>query len=233
MDWKVNGYMYCKYTSQISSNGSHFLTARVFAYWPIKVSKLGYGQTKWMIPMNFKYTAHIGSNGSHLFIAWFLVYWTYKVSKFVYGRTKSMVTMYFKQIADISSKLGHFLTARVSFHDAPGYYRVSVKVTMYTAHISSNRSHFLPAGFLEYWPLSKIEYGLFSYALQPAKHTSASFMVAILEEYLVRGKSGVHNIFVNPLRLKPFHVVIIFCLIWKPSSLVIIWNPDLAVNDVP
>ena len=31
----------------------------------------------------------------------------------------------------------------------------------------------------------KIGYGLFSYALQPAKRTSASFMGAILEEYLV------------------------------------------------
>ena len=33
--------------------------------------------------------------------------------------------------------------------------------------------------------LSKIGYGLFSYALRPAKRTSASFMGAILEEYLV------------------------------------------------
>ena len=33
--------------------------------------------------------------------------------------------------------------------------------------------------------LSKIGYGLFSYALQPAKRTSASFMGAILKEYLV------------------------------------------------
>ena len=31
----------------------------------------------------------------------------------------------------------------------------------------------------------KIGYGLFSYALKPAKRTSASFMGAILEEYLV------------------------------------------------
>ena len=31
----------------------------------------------------------------------------------------------------------------------------------------------------------KIGYGLFSYAMQPAKHTSASFMGAILNEYLV------------------------------------------------
>ena len=31
----------------------------------------------------------------------------------------------------------------------------------------------------------KIGYGLFSYALQPAKRTSASLMGAILEEYLV------------------------------------------------
>ena len=43
---------------------------------------------------------------------------------------------------------------------------------------------FLPAGFMEYWPykVSKIGYGLFSYALKPAKSNSASFMVAILEE---------------------------------------------------
>ena len=33
----------------------------------------------------------------------------------------------------------------------------------------------------------KIGYGLFSYALQPAKRTSASFMGAILKEYLVIG----------------------------------------------
>ena len=33
--------------------------------------------------------------------------------------------------------------------------------------------------------VSKIMYGLFSYALQPAKCTSASFMGAILKEYLV------------------------------------------------
>ena len=39
--------------------------------------------------------------------------------------------------------------------------------------------------FLGPYNVSKIGYGLFSYALQPAKHTSASFMGAILEEYLV------------------------------------------------
>ena len=61
------------------------------------------------------------------------------------------------------------------------------KVTIYRAKVSSNTSHFLPAGFLEYWPykVSKIEYGLFSYALQPAKGTSSSFMGAILKEYFV------------------------------------------------
>jgi hypothetical protein len=39
--------------------------------------------------------------------------------------------------------------------------------------------------FLGPYKVSKIGYGLFSYALQPAKHTSASFMGAILKEYLV------------------------------------------------
>ena len=50
------------------------------------------------------------------------------------------------------------------------------------------KRHFLPAGFLEYWryKVGKIGYGLFSYALQHAKRTSASFMGAILEEYLVK-----------------------------------------------
>ena len=61
------------------------------------------------------------------------------------------------------------------------------KVAIYTAHISSNGSHFFPAGFLEYWPykVSKIGHRLFSYALQPAKRTSTTFKGAILEEYLV------------------------------------------------
>ena len=40
--------------------------------------------------------------------------------------------------------------------------------------------------FLGPYKVSKIGYGLFLYALQSAKHTSASFMGAILEEYLVR-----------------------------------------------
>ena len=40
------------YTAHISSSGSHFLTARVLVYWTYKVSKFGYGQTKWMITMN-------------------------------------------------------------------------------------------------------------------------------------------------------------------------------------
>ena len=39
------------------------------------------------------------------------------------------------------------------------------------------------AGFLD--QVSKVFYGLFLYALQPAKRTSATFMGAILEEYLV------------------------------------------------
>ena len=39
--------------------------------------------------------------------------------------------------------------------------------------------------FLGPYKVSKIGYGLFLYALQPAKHTSSSFMGAILKEYLV------------------------------------------------
>jgi hypothetical protein len=101
------------YTAHISSNGSHFLMARVLVYWTYKVSKLGYGQTKWMVTMYSKYTAHISSNGSHFLTARVLVYWTYKVSKFGYGRTKWMVTMYSKSTAPISSNGSHFLTARV------------------------------------------------------------------------------------------------------------------------
>ena len=41
--------------------------------------------------------------------------------------------------------------------------------------------------FLGPYKVSKIGNGLFSYALQPAKPTSTSFMGAILEEYLVNG----------------------------------------------
>ena len=40
-----------------------------------------------------------------------------------------------------------------------------------------------PAGFLDM--VSKVVYGLFLYALQPANRTSASFMGAILKEFLV------------------------------------------------
>ena len=39
--------------------------------------------------------------------------------------------------------------------------------------------------FLGPYKVSKIVYGLFSYALQPAKRTIASFMGANLEEFLV------------------------------------------------
>ena len=42
--------------------------------------------------------------------------------------------------------------------------------------------------FLGPYKVSKIGYGLFSYALQPAKRTSASFMGAILKEYLVQNQ---------------------------------------------
>ena len=44
--------------------------------------------------------------------------------------------------------------------------------------------------FLGPYKVSKIGYGLFSYTLQPAKRTSASFMGAILKEYLVLGAGG-------------------------------------------
>ena len=38
------------------------------------------------------------------------------------------------------------------------------KFTINTAHIGSNGSYFLPAGFLEYWPykVNNILYGLFA-----------------------------------------------------------------------
>ena len=58
------------------------------------------------------------------------------------------------------------------------------KVTISTAHISSNGSHF-SGWFLGPYKVSKVVYGWFLYALQPAKRTSASLMGAILEEYLV------------------------------------------------
>ena len=93
------------YTVNISSNGSHFFTASVLVYWTYKVSKMGYGRTKWMVTMYPKYTSHISSNGSHF---WWLCswctehirsahdinHWTYKVCKFGYGQTKVRVTMY-------------------------------------------------------------------------------------------------------------------------------------------
>ena len=105
-------------------------------------------------------------------------------------------------------RLGSWCTEHIrSVHDM---HRVTTgylfKVTISTAHISSNGSHFFPAGFLEYWPykVSKIGYGLFSYALQPAKRTSASFMGAILEEYLVMWWGCQHY----------------FKLMWVPYNLV-------------
>ena len=59
------------------------------------------------------------------------------------------------------------------------------KVTIATAQISSNRSHF-SGWFHGPYKISKIGYGVFSYAVQPAKRTIASFKGAILEEYLVK-----------------------------------------------
>ena len=55
------------------------------------------------------------------------------------------------------------------------------KVTISTA----NGSHF-SGWFHGPYKVSKVVYGLFLYALQPAKRTSASFMGAILKEYLVK-----------------------------------------------
>ena len=112
------------YAAHISSNGSHFLTARVLVYRTYKVSKLGYGRTKWMVTMYSKYTEHISLNWSHFLTAWFLVYWTYKsvldiyhwiykVSKLGYGQTKWMVTMYNKYTADITSTGSHFFDSWV------------------------------------------------------------------------------------------------------------------------
>ena len=43
------------FTVHISSIGSHFLTARILVYWTYKVSKLGYGGTKWIVTMYSKY----------------------------------------------------------------------------------------------------------------------------------------------------------------------------------
>ena len=116
--------------------------ARVLVYWTYKVSKFGYGRTKWMVTMYSKYTAHINSNGSHFLTAWFLVYWTYKVCSWY----------------------------------APGYYRV----------YKLKWKPLFSGCFLGPYKVSKIGYGLFSYALQPAKRTSASFTGAILKEYLVK-----------------------------------------------
>ena len=99
------------YTAHISSNGSHFLTARVLVYWTYKDSKFGYGWTKWLVTMYSKYIAHISSNGSHFLTARVLVYWTYKVSKFGYGRTMWMVTMYSKYTAQRNSNGSHILMA--------------------------------------------------------------------------------------------------------------------------
>ena len=64
-------------------------------------------------------------------------------------------------------------------------YRVTTgylfKVTISTAQMEDTFSGW----FLGPYKVSKIGYGLFSYALQPARRTSASFMGAILKEYLV------------------------------------------------
>ena len=46
--------MYSKYTAHISSNGSHFLMARVLVYWTNKVSKFEYRWTKWTVTMYSK-----------------------------------------------------------------------------------------------------------------------------------------------------------------------------------
>ena len=80
--------------------------------------------------------AHISSNGSHFLTASFLVYFTYMVRKIVCGQTKLEVTMYSKYSPHSDS------------------YQVTkgelIKVTMYSAHINSNGSHFLTAKVLVY-----------------------------------------------------------------------------------
>ena len=139
--------MYSKYTAHISSNGSHFLTARVLVYWTYKVSKFWYGRTKWMASIYSKYTAHISWNGSHFLMARVLVYWTYRVRKFGYGRTKWMINIYTAHIRSNGShfwRLGSWCTEHIrSVHDmhqvTTGYL---FRVTISTAHISSNGSHF-------------------------------------------------------------------------------------------
>ena len=105
--------MYSTYTAYIGSNGSSFLMVRVLVHCTYKVSKFGYGQTKWMVTMYSKYTAYISSNVSQFWTARVLVFWTYKVSTFGYGQTKWMVNMLSKYTAFISSSGSHFLTARV------------------------------------------------------------------------------------------------------------------------
>ena len=137
------------YTAHISSNGSHFLTARVLVYWIYKVSKLGYGRTKWMVTMYFKYTAHISSNWSHFLTARVFVYWTYEDNKFAYGQTKWMVTMYSNYTAHISSNGSHFLTARVLLYWTYkvswfGHGRTKWMVTMYSKYTAHNKLKWKP-----------------------------------------------------------------------------------------
>ena len=57
-----------------------------------------------------------------------------------------------------------------------------IKVTISTAQIEATFSSW----FVGPYKVDEIGYGLFLYALQPAKRTSSSFIGAILEEYLVQ-----------------------------------------------
>ena len=56
---------------------------------------------------------------------------------------------------------------------------------LFLQHIKAQMEATFSVWFLKPYKVSKIGYCLFSYTLQPAKRTSASFMGAILEEYLV------------------------------------------------
>ena len=56
---------------------------------------------------------------------------------------------------------------------------------LFLQHIKAQMEATFSGCFLGPYKVRKIGYCLFSYALQPDKHSSTSFMGAILEEYLV------------------------------------------------
>ena len=92
-----------------------------------------------------------------------------------------------------------YWTYKVCLWYAPGYYMVSVKGYYSYSTYKLKLNPLFPAGFLEYRPykVSQIRYSLFSYSMQPAKCTSASFMSAILEEYLVLVTCEWNNIYLQ------------------------------------